>query len=50
MGWFLLLLSRRDVEELPNVDALIDAPAGAMVDLSAGPPSVRPLADLTFGA
>jgi ornithine cyclodeaminase len=32
----VLLLSRHEVEELLDVDALIDALAGAMVDLSAG--------------
>src|SRR3954447_6767253 len=32
----MLVLSRREVEELLDVDALIDALADAMVDLSAG--------------
>ena len=36
----MLLLSRREVEELLDVDALIEALAGAMVDLSAGRASV----------
>jgi alanine dehydrogenase len=36
----VLLLGRREVEELLDVDALIDALAGAMVDLSAGRASV----------
>jgi alanine dehydrogenase len=36
----VLLLGRRDVEELLDVDALIDALAGAMADLSAGRASV----------
>lgn len=36
----MLLLSRREVEELLDVDALIDALAGAMDDLSAGRASV----------
>lgn len=36
----MLLLSRRDVEELLDVDALIDALAGAMADLSVGRASV----------
>jgi alanine dehydrogenase len=36
----VLLLSQRDVEELLDVDALIDALAGAMADLSAGRASV----------
>lgn len=36
----MLLLGRRDVEELLDVDALIDALAGAMVDLSSGRASV----------
>jgi ornithine cyclodeaminase/alanine dehydrogenase-like protein (mu-crystallin family) len=36
----VLLLSAREVEELLDVDALIDALAGAMVDLSAGRASV----------
>lgn len=36
----MLLLSRREVEELLDLDALIDALAGAMVDLSAGRASV----------
>ncbi len=36
----MLLLSRREVEELLDLDALIDALEGAMVDLSAGRASV----------
>jgi alanine dehydrogenase len=36
----VLLLSRREVEELLDVDQLIDALAGAMADLSAGRASV----------
>jgi ornithine cyclodeaminase len=36
----VLLLSRRDVDELLDVDALIDALAAAMVDLSTGRASV----------
>jgi alanine dehydrogenase len=36
----VLLLSRREVEELLDVDELIDALAGAMADLSAGRASV----------
>lgn len=36
----MLLLSRRDVEELLDIDALIDALAAAMVDLSTGRASV----------
>ena len=36
----MLLLTRRDVEELLDIDALIDALAGAMADLSAGRASV----------
>jgi ornithine cyclodeaminase len=36
----VLLLSRREVEELLDLDALIDALEGAMVDLSAGRASV----------
>jgi ornithine cyclodeaminase len=36
----VLLLNRREVEELLDLDALIDALAGAMVDLSTGKASV----------
>jgi alanine dehydrogenase len=36
----VLLIDRREVEELLDLDALIDALAGAMVDLSAGRASV----------
>src|SRR4051795_2352755 len=36
----MLVVSRREVEELLDVDALIDALAGAMADLSAGRASV----------
>jgi alanine dehydrogenase len=36
----MLVLGRREVEELLDVDALIDALAGAMVDLSSGRASV----------
>src|SRR2546422_5674325 len=36
----MLVLSRHEVEELLDVDALIDALAGAMADLSAGRASV----------
>jgi ornithine cyclodeaminase len=36
----VLLLSRREVEELLDIDALIDVLAGAMADLSAGRASV----------
>ncbi|HEY1323891.1 MAG TPA: ornithine cyclodeaminase family protein [Streptosporangiaceae bacterium] len=35
-GWLVLILRRRDVEALLDMDALIDALAGAMADLSAG--------------
>ena len=38
----MLLLSRREVEELLDLDALIEALAGAMSDLSAGRASVPP--------
>jgi alanine dehydrogenase len=38
----VLLLSRRDVEELLDLDALIDALVGAMSDLSAGRASAPP--------
>ena len=38
----MLLLGRRQVEELLDLDALIDALAGAMSDLSAGRASVPP--------
>jgi alanine dehydrogenase len=38
----MLVLGRREVEELLDVDALIDALAGAMVDLSSGRASVPP--------
>lgn len=38
----MLVLSRRDVEELLDLDALVDVVAAAMVDLSAGRASMPP--------